>query len=500
MAVEIFILSGARQGERLVLEGKEFGVGSDPDCEVFFDVQRDSSIRGRSAQFRLQEDGWHIHSAGSEVLVNQCPVTGWTRIRSGDVVRMSEAGPDFSFGIVAGATASSSSKSPADRLAASASSSKGAPKTIFESASMPESAKAERAIIDPAPTRGPVADVEPSVAPAPTARASLDRRWMLLAGGGLVLCIVALLVVLLVRSPPTIVVNVGQPGVSQVPQGGAVAGVDGKGNAPAEKVSDVRKQEKKSPARDIRALLETAVFLLQVEKAERCWPFATCVAISNDTLLTTAREAAQLAKWREEAGFKLWATRPADKFKVEVQDIRLHGMFVSLAETPNEQICFNIALVTVRGRLPTVAAVASAEELAKLVEGAPVACFGFTHEAEKINPSDIFEPCLTQGKVFVIPISKDLSGPPKLLDVKAEIPQNAYGSPVVNADGRILGVYSEAAGPLPGADATAGSGGLKNHHYVTLVNPEMINLALRDHSAKAWLPAHGINPKPSTNP
>ena len=66
MAVEILILSGARQGERLVLDRREFRVGSEPNCEVRFDVERDSAVKGRSAWFRLQEDGWQLRSTGGQ--------------------------------------------------------------------------------------------------------------------------------------------------------------------------------------------------------------------------------------------------------------------------------------------------------------------------------------------------------------------------------------------------------------------------------------------------
>ena len=108
MAVEILILSGARQGERLVFDKREFKVGSDAGCEVLFDSDRDPSIRGRSAMFRCQEDGWHVRCAGGDVLVNQRTVTGWMRVRSGDVVRMSQLGPDFSFSLVTSVSVSES--------------------------------------------------------------------------------------------------------------------------------------------------------------------------------------------------------------------------------------------------------------------------------------------------------------------------------------------------------------------------------------------------------
>ncbi|HEY4760509.1 MAG TPA: FHA domain-containing protein, partial [Thermoguttaceae bacterium] len=109
MAVEILILSGVRQGERVVLDATNFRAGSSPDCAVFFDPLQDTSTANRSASFRLMEDGWYmVHTTGT-ILINQRTVSGPTRIRSGDVVRMSECGPDFSFCIVA-STASTGTK------------------------------------------------------------------------------------------------------------------------------------------------------------------------------------------------------------------------------------------------------------------------------------------------------------------------------------------------------------------------------------------------------
>ena len=102
MAIEIFILSGSRRGQRLTLDSQQFRVGSDPECEVRFDPQLDPAACDRAAIFRLRGDGWYIQRIGSgEILLNHDPVRKPARLRSGNVVRMSESGPDFSFTIVA---------------------------------------------------------------------------------------------------------------------------------------------------------------------------------------------------------------------------------------------------------------------------------------------------------------------------------------------------------------------------------------------------------------
>ncbi len=488
MPVKILILSGARQGEQLVLDAGEFRVGSDPACEVFFDAERDRAIQGRSAMFRREEDGWYIRCAGGEVWVNQRAVAGRTRVRSGDVVRMSDSGPDFSFSIVAGV-----SVSPLAQPA-------------VESGPQPQPLDVPCRVAEVKRTAVPqAADAEQHSVLAPATSGKIDRRWITWAMAGLALGALALVIVRSAISPPTIIVKIDQPGIPPAPVDAHAAGRESvkTGQTTSSETKNSldtggKVGEEKGRGADVGTQLGEAVFLLQVENSGQSWPFATCVAIQSDTLLTTAREAAQLATWREEKGFKIWVTRPATGFKEEVQEIRINGVFASLADKPDRWIYFNMGLLVIQGKLPKAAPLASPEELAKLEEGLPVACFGFTHEGEKISRFDRFEPRLTQGKVYVISAPADLPVRSALLHVKAVIPKNAYGSPVVNAQGKVLGIYGEAAVPPTEKDTAAGGAGLKNLHYVTLVNPEMLNLWLRDRDAKMWPPAAAVRTSQKT--
>ncbi|HUY35158.1 MAG TPA: FHA domain-containing protein [Pirellulales bacterium] len=102
MAVGITILSGTRQGERLEFDLPEFRAGDTRACELFFDPMRDRAARGCQTLFRLDNEGWSVKNVGGgQVLVNDRPVQAGTRLRSGDVVRLSPAGPDFMFHLLA---------------------------------------------------------------------------------------------------------------------------------------------------------------------------------------------------------------------------------------------------------------------------------------------------------------------------------------------------------------------------------------------------------------
>ncbi len=361
-----------------------------------------------------------------------------------------------------------------------------------------------------------------SVANAPRARRSpeKDRQWAVWVAGGLAVAVVAMIVGHSLFSQP-LVININPGGGSTAPP---VVPSDHAGPQKSQKTdstedskreggnNDQPEPKKAVPPKDIdgdlRSQLEGAVFLVEREKSGRLWPFATCVAVGGDTLLTTAREALQLARLQSEPGSKIWVTRQtgdpktgdpndggdpkagggskAGEFKAEVREIRVSGVFAALADKPDDWIYVNLGLLIVGGHLPKTAALASPEDMAKLEEGLPVACFGFTYEIEKVTRFDRFEPCLSRGKVYLLTVASHLPTRPRLLHLRAEIPKNAYGSPVVDAAGKVLGLYGESAAPPAGAEAASNAAAPKNLHYVTLVSPELINLWLRDRDEKMW--------------
>jgi hypothetical protein len=518
MAVEILVLSGNRRNERIVLDCRAFQVGCDPNCEVFFDPQHNPAVEGRSAKFRLQEGGWYVRCAGGDMWIGTQRIAGAMHVRSGDVIRMSEVGPEFSFHIVAVAKASptdfsgsesASSPIPGREAAVNTAQAESQIRSDFPkvASGLPEASGLNLATPDPLST-----DHQIAAAGIPAAKAT-NRPWAVWVVGGLAVAILAVIAVRAVLLPPTVNITVNQPAVPTVPGVSTDASISEKPAQEGKKTPDPSgndnrarsgggDESKKPPAgqvraaTDLRAQLAEAVFLIVVEKADRYWPHATCVAVGNDTLLTTAYDAADLAKMRDKDSYKIWVTLPSDNqkpgaghlrfnFKAEVQDLRVLAPYAVLSEESEstDRFFVNIGLLTVQGALPKIASLASPKELDEVEEGFPVVCFGFTHEGQKMTRFDKLEPRLTSAKVFGIEIAQKLPGQPKLLYVQAEIPKNAYGSPVVNSDGKILGLYSDA---IPEKK----SQGLKNLHYVTMVNPELIDLWLRDRdNAKIWVPA-----------
>jgi hypothetical protein len=478
MAVEISILSGTRQGARIVLDGKQFRVGTESDCEVFFDPQQDPAAKDRAALLQLEDDGWHIRSTGiGELIINQQTVTGSRCLRSGDVVRLSAIGPDFCFRLVA--RGAETPKKPLDPRSIPAGPSPAV-------AARPESKPLE--VAGASPTAAVASSPRPMVPTAP----SPWTKWML---AGLAVCLVAAVLWRVFQPQPAsqVTIQVSEKSPESTDGNGNIVTPDKKPSSPGPETPGPSPPKPSPPIAPPRPAPESplvqlrdAVFLVEVEKAGRVWPFATCVAVGKETLLTSAREAMQLAAWRENEGFKLWAVNPTLGIKKEIHEIRLHGVFATLAEKPNDWIYFNLALLGVEGDLPMVAPLASNEELQELKEDSAVSCLGFTHDGKKTSAARQFELQWFQGSIFLVTAPEDLPGRPRLLHIEAKIPQNVYGSPILNEKGNVVGVYGAAAPPAD-QNASAVAVAMKDIHFASLVVPDAIRLWTEKRDEKMWV-------------
>ena len=489
MAIEIRILSGARKGERIVLEGTEFRVGGDSRCGIFFDPRFDASARGRSVILRLASDGWRIESTGAgEVLLNQTPVVKETPIRSGDLVRLSEFGPDFSFAVTSRAAAVVDSAG-----------------TV--SATTPETPSEVRAsaAAEPDTGRGDAAHDDAAAGelsqPMPD---SLGNRWKSSVWTGAAVAGAILLAMAawnrtdqpadlrpaapMSDGPNSTGVDANSGVVKHVPPDTAddrlEAAVD-VGDAPQptpEVETMVELTVKEDPWARVENELRAALFIVQIEvsgaKGNFSWPFCTCFAIGDHTLLTSGREVLQLAGFHRQ-GYRIWAVNPATGFKTAVPTLRVPQQFADLWDTPGDWIYFNFGLLVTEEKLPKSVSFASPEELQDLEEGLPVACFGFPHDGGKITRFDSFEPELARGEIYLIDSSPGLAGGPRLLELKAKIAENMYGSPILNQQGEVIAVYGEAV--------SAENIGVADLHYAPVLNHELLRSWLEETNTGRWV-------------
>jgi hypothetical protein len=101
MEVEIRVLSGPGQGSKKIFECETLLIGDSDDCDIQFDPEKIPAAAGQCVEIRLTDTGWKLANRGDgEIRVNQDIVEGLYQIKPGDVIRLSENGPDYSFGLV----------------------------------------------------------------------------------------------------------------------------------------------------------------------------------------------------------------------------------------------------------------------------------------------------------------------------------------------------------------------------------------------------------------
>jgi hypothetical protein len=72
------------------------------------------------------------------------------------------------------------------------------------------------------------------------------------------------------------------------------------------------------------------------------------------------------------------------------------------------------------------------------------------------------------------------------LHVEAKITKNFYGSPIVNEQGKVVGVYGAAASPAD-QNASPVDAATKDIHFASLVAPEAIRLWTEKRDEKLWV-------------
>jgi hypothetical protein len=105
MPIDLFVLSGKRQGEQIRLQQPSVMIGGEVYCDISFDVAGDPDAAEKVAELAADEYGWCIRNKGvGDWYVNQdaLPPSGALPLRSGDIIRLSEMGPDLRFSIATG--------------------------------------------------------------------------------------------------------------------------------------------------------------------------------------------------------------------------------------------------------------------------------------------------------------------------------------------------------------------------------------------------------------
>lgn len=498
MAVEIQILSGARQGERIELDQGEFRIGDGAYCEVVFNPNHDDAVRGRVAAIQCDDDGWSIRNVGrGDLLVNQDLVVGRARLRSGDVVRMSDRGPDFAFTIDPIAPA-------AELTAATVPAAPSSQAPAIGQASDPlktksdESAEIDLLLDEATLTTGP------TLAKPPRLRRRFPPAVGPIAAGAVIVALVFWGLSHRESSAPDVPPPQGAATVEVAPSSPpaeqpradhmAAAPVAEKPetDATAAPAAPVAEPEAAAPPLDpskaewdaVEQQLQPAVYLLMVEQPDGgfSYPFATATAVGPHVLLSSASVVAHLENDFQAKGFTVWAKNATLDVKYRVVQFAVHKGW-ALTPQPEKRIYFDLGVLRVDEELPQRAELATNDQRSAAGTALEVACIGVAHQGDAIRADDAvglreLTPRSTRGKILITTRLDPDPNSPRLLHVKGTIPPNVYGSPIVNRQGRILAVYAEAAlvdasQPMP-------------LHYAAVVEPELLAIAFGPDAAKVW--------------
>jgi hypothetical protein len=102
MPIRIAILSGARQGDVLLLAKSYLTIGRHPGSDIRLDPEKDLRVSSRHAAIMARDGIWLLRDLGSTngTWVNNAPLSGQHVLASGDVIELGRGGPSFRLDLV----------------------------------------------------------------------------------------------------------------------------------------------------------------------------------------------------------------------------------------------------------------------------------------------------------------------------------------------------------------------------------------------------------------
>ena len=229
-----------------------------------------------------------------------------------------------------------------------------------------------------------------------------------------------------------------------------------------------------------KELAASAYRLVVVEDpaSQSSWPLAGAVIVGPQTLLTSADVGVELAKFLER-GWLLKVVRDSQDLGVKVDRVRVHAVFQEAA--PEQQLYFDLALISAAERLDGAAALASAAELAEIERGQPLGCIAIDHAGEAIDRFQQLQPEWRLGKTFALTALSAEAGAPRLLHLRGAFSDKSSGSPIFNNRGQLVAIYCEAA---PDRDEAHLDRAI---HYAKLIEPQLIEQGLAEQESRFWV-------------
>jgi len=500
--IEFRFLSGAAVGERRYAHGVHVLLGAEPGCDVQVPPEDCAPLDRCQVQIQSSPAGWQLRNLGTTtVAVNHAIVAGEMRLKSGDVIRLSLSGPDVMFSVMS-APVPAASMGPATAAATPIATADRARTLLYAGVGILALALVLMMGMLTLMMYWMISNRDPRVVASsdltvdPIARQNADegRPWQLNVAryvassapdtysfrpvgefpAGMRLDEPTGTVTWTpseTQGPGTYAVQIQVVSRTTGETAMAALTIDVRDVDPAPRPELVDPSTAQAPEKI--AVPETltppvppavepqprtpeaprgaaALYLLAVEESTSgtVFPFAMGFAVRDDLLLTSGAVVHELLKARQK-GRGVFAIHCASNTQAEIAVFYLHPHFTRLQDRPAEQLYCDVGALRLTAGNPTAAPLVAAGAAAPLEQGAPLECVMPVFEPEPLTRFNDIAPKGHAAKIYVVTQSGDTSVSQemrsRLLAVVGELPKNAFGSPLIDAQGRAAAVYVEKA-------------------------------------------------------
>jgi hypothetical protein len=206
-------------------------------------------------------------------------------------------------------------------------------------------------------------------------------------------------------------------------------------------------------------------------------PFAGAVAVAPQALITTADIGVELARFRER-GRAVKVLRDSLDLGVAVERVRIQAPFQDAG--PEEQLYFDVAILSVNERLDGAATFASNAESNALREGSQLVCLAARNEGEPFDGFEELRPTFHEVAIRKVNSLSPEAGAPRVLSLHGQLGDNRWGSPLFNDQGHLVALYCDAA---PLADGTPD----RANHYAIVVQMGLVKLGVAQAESEVWV-------------
>jgi len=441
MPVLLEILSGAKLGQSFSFDCDRLSLGDGSACEVRFDGRLDPGAKGKKVELWNESSGWQVRASGDQVSLNSQPLKGAKPLRSGDLIRLSDRGPDICFELLSQAQYKTHLSTPAREPPTEPNFPPTPPAQPVPSPGMPMTHPLRApSFMPPGAPPLPSSINAPEYPPQSTpAIDAASRRWFTgaaLGAGGLIFLLGMMTWFLRGNRQEPITPQPVTPPVVQTP-------------IPPPKPADLPPPEvPKLGLDEVAEKSQRAVVWLGLNLNGNRFAISTAWAINPTTVVTTALNAERWKSLRTgDEAFVYCAELGKGNEFVRIKKFQQHPRYKPQEVGSAESRHHNVALAELDAPLPATCILAQANELQGVTANQQVFVLGINilwKDSQRPEPFNLLTPpklVPTMGRIRSLEMLPGASDFPLLL-LDAPLSFGMAGAPVFDSSGHVIGMIS----------------------------------------------------------